>query len=202
MSNQILRKLITTTLISLLPLASILFAQPRSRRSDISIKQIGVVGQNTVRIKRDPASGNLYIVQNNGLIQRVNIGTNGNATFTTVYQTKDHGLNAPLGITFGQDGTMYLVGNDSTSQFGTATIVKGVPDIPGSENRTWSVIAQTVAYPYGNIYNHRMNGIILNPGGDSVYVNSGAATDHGEMHNGYREVGLTSIILKLPDERT
>jgi len=101
-------------------------------------------------------------------------------------------------MTFGQDGTMYLVGNNSTAQFGTATIVKGVPSTPGSEDRTWSVIAQTVPYPYGNIYNHRMNGIILNPTGDSLYVNSGAATDHGEMHDGYRETGLTSIILKLP----
>jgi hypothetical protein len=98
----------------------------------------------------------------------------------------------------GTDGTMYLVGNDSTGQFGTATIVKGVPDTAGSEHRTWSIIAHTVAYPYGNIYNHRMSGIVLNKQGDSIYVNSGAATDHGEMHGGFREVGLTSIILRLP----
>jgi hypothetical protein len=174
------------------------YTQPKPYRSEITIKQIGIIGSNTVRIKRDPSSGYLYVMQNNGIIQRAVIGTNGNATLTTLYQTKDHGLNAPLGMTFGNDGTMYLVGNDSTSQFGTATIVKGVPDMPGSENRAWSVIAKTVAYPYGNIYNHRMNGIILNPGGDSLYVNSGAATDHGEMHGGYREVGLTSTILRVP----
>jgi len=51
-----------------------LHAQPKSRRSGITIKQLGVVGNNTVRIKRDPASGKLYVVQNNGLIQRVNFG--------------------------------------------------------------------------------------------------------------------------------
>ncbi len=175
-----------------------LSAQPRSTRSDITIKVLTVIGHNTVRIRRDPASGYLYIVQNNGLIQRVNIAANGTATLTTVYRTADHGLNAPLGIAFGRDGTMFLVGNDSTSQFGTASIVKGVPVSPGSENRTWSLLAKTVPYPYGNIYNHRMNGIIVSPSGDSLYVNSGAATDHGEMHGGYREVGLTSIILKLP----
>ena len=200
MSNHLLRIIMYVNLVFLFSLISHAhtYAQPKSNRSNISIKQIGVVGQNTVRIKRDPASGHLYILQNKGLIQRVDIESNGNATFTTVYQIKDHGLNAPLGMSFGQDGTMYLVGNDSTGQFGTATIVKGVPDVPGSENRTWSVIAKTVAYSYGNIYNHRMSGIILNPGGDSLYVNSGAATDHGEMHGGYREVGLTSIILRLP----
>jgi hypothetical protein len=173
-------------------------AQPKSKRPDITIKQLGVVGNNTVRIKRDPASGKLYIVQNNGLIQRVNFGAGGAATFTTVYQPSDDSLNAPLGITFGPDGTMYLTGNDSTGVIGTATVVKGVPDRPGSENRTWSVIARTVGYRYGNIYNHRVNGIILNPTGDSLYVNSGAATDHGEMHGGYREAGLTSCIWKLP----
>jgi hypothetical protein len=173
-------------------------SQPKTTRSDITIRQAGIVGHNTVRIKQDPVSGNIYVVQNNGVIQRVNINTGGSASLTTVYQTSDHGLNAPLGITFGKDGTMYLVGNDSTGQFGTATIVKGVPDGAGSDHRTWSIIAQTVAYPYGNIYNHRMSGIVLNKQGDSLYVNSGAATDHGEMHGGFREVGLTSIILKLP----
>ncbi len=185
-------------------LASCLQAQPKAKRSDITIKQLGIVGSNTVRIKQDPASGKLYIVQNNGLIQRVNFGAGGSATFTTVYQPSDDSVNAPLGITFGPDGTMYLTGNDSTGfndstkAIGTAIVVKGVPDVPGSENRTWSVIARTVGYRYGNIYNHRVNAVILNSTGDSLYVNSGAATDHGEMHWGYREAGLTSIIWKLP----
>jgi hypothetical protein len=107
-------------------------------------------------------------------------------------------LNHPLGLAFGKDGTMYLVGNDSTGQLGTATVVKGVPDFPGSLHRTWTVIAKTVLYPYGHVYNHRMSGIIVSPAGDSLYVNSGAATDHGELREGNREVGLTSIILKLP----
>ena len=175
-----------------------LHAQPKSRRSDITIKQLAVVGNNTVRIKRDPVSKRLYIVQNNGLIQRVNFGVGGSATFTTVYQPSVDSVNAPLGITFGPDGTMYLTGNDSTGVIGTALVVKGVPDSAGSENRTWSVIARTVGYRYGNIYNHRVSAVILNPTGDSLYVNSGAATDHGEMHDGYREAGLTSCIWKLP----
>jgi hypothetical protein len=178
--------------------AACLNAQPKSLRPDITIKQLGTVGHNAVRIKRDPASGKFYILQNNGLIQRVNLEAGGTATFTTVYQTSDHGLNAPLGLTFGQDGTMYLAGNDSTGVIGTATVVKGVPSAPGSEVRTWSVIARTVGYRYGKLYSHRVNGIILNPTGDSLYVNSGAATDHGEMHDGYREAGLSSIIWRLP----
>lgn len=174
-------------------------AQPKVLHTGVSIKQLAVLGHNTVRIRRDPVSGDLYVLQNNGIIQRVNFSSDSSsATLTTVYTTSDHGLNAPLGMTFGSDGTMYLVGNDSTSVLGTATIVKGIPDTVGGETRTWSVIATTVPYAYGNIYNHRMSGIILNPTGDSLYVNSGAGTDHGEVENGYREVGLTSIILRLP----
>ncbi|HTX19908.1 MAG TPA: T9SS type A sorting domain-containing protein [Bacteroidota bacterium] len=173
-------------------------AQPKSRRSDIKVEQVCVVGSNTVRVKRDPVSGRLYVVQNNGIIQRVNFAQNGTATLTTVYQKTDTHLNAPLGITFGADGTMYLTGNDSTGVIGSATVVKGVPTSPGSETRTWSMIAQTVGYRYGNIYNHRVNAVILNPTADSLIVNSGAATDHGEAHGGYREAGLTSTFWKLP----
>ncbi len=194
------RRRTTLILLTILPLflSRSILAQPQARMPGITIRQIGVLGHNTVRVKRDPSSGNLYVLQNNGLVQRVTIGASGTATLTTVYQTADHGLNAPLGMTFGPDGTMYLVGNDSTGPIGTAMIVKGVPTVPGSEQRTWTVLARTVPYHYGNIYNHRMSGIILNPTGDSLYVNSGAATDHGEAHGGFREVGLTSIILKIP----
>ncbi len=187
--------IVCLSIFSSIPLA----AQPVARRPGLIIKQMAFLTHNTVRIKRDPVSGRLYVLQNNGQVRRVDFIAGGDsATFTTVYTTADHGLNAPLGMTFGSDGTMYLIGNDSTGIIGTATIVRGVPDTPGSEHRTWNVIAHTVPYAYGNIYNHRMSGAIVSPAGDTIFVNSGAATDHGEMHNGTREVGLTSIILKLP----
>ncbi len=196
-----MKKLITCfarfALIALIA-AGPLTAQPKPRRSDITITAIATVGSSSVRIERDPSTGNLYILQQDGTILRVVIGTGGLATDTVVYRQADHGLNDPLGMTFGPDGTIYLVGNDSTGVLGTARIVKGVRDVPGSEHRTWSLIAITVPFPYGHVYNHRMSGIVLNPTADSLYVNSGAATDHGELREGFREVGLTSIILKLP----
>ena len=61
-----------------------MIAQPKVTRSDITIKQSGVVGNNTVRIKQDPVSGNLYILQNNGIIQRITWSAGGAASFTTV----------------------------------------------------------------------------------------------------------------------
>ena len=177
-----------------------LFSQPVSTRSEIKIKQIAVVGSNSVRVKRDPVSGRLYVLQNDGIIKRVDFQNDGSAVLTTVYQKSDHGLSAPLGITFSKDGTMFLDGNETTtgSEIATAVIVKGVPISPGSENRTWSVIAKTVDYPYGRIYNHRMNAIVVDTSGKYLIINNGARTDHGEMRDSLRETGLTSIILKIP----
>ncbi len=176
-------------------------AQPVSNRSDITVKQLATVQNSSVRIKRDPASGNLYILQNNGDIRRVNFAQDSSVTFTLVYTAADHGLSAPLGMAFGKDGTIYLAGNeisDSNSSYATAVFAKGVPDTPGSENRTWSFIAKSVEYTFGHVYNHKTNAIAVDPDGKYIYVNNGACTDHGEIREGHREVGLTSIILKLP----
>jgi hypothetical protein len=179
-------------------------AQPVSTRSDISIKELATVDEPTVRIEKDPVSGNLYILENDGNIKRVNFNQDSSsASLETVYTSSDHGLTSPLGITFGLDGALYLVGNETNQQtrnFGKGIIKKGVSVSPGSEERTWTVLAQTVEYPYGRAYNHRMSGIIISSGDTSLYVNSGARTDHGEEREvtGLREAGLTSIILKLP----
>ena len=173
-------------------------AQPKPRRPGLAIKQIGIVAPNSIRIRLNPATNSLYVLQQDGTVNRVTIGPGDTATFTTVVHPADHGLSDVLGLAFGQDGTMFLVGNDSTGVIGTASIARGIPISAGSDTRTWSRIATTVPYPYGHVYNHRMSGIIVNPNGDSIYVNSGAATDHGELREGNREVGLTSILLKLP----
>lgn len=177
-----------------------LSAQPSSTRPDIEIKEVATVSRNAIRIRQDPASGNLYVLEMDGDIKRVSFGTDGMASFTTVYRSSDHGVSAPLGIAFGRDGTLFLVGNQSSGQLGTATIVKGIPTSPGSETRTWAVLARTVEYLFGFTYNHKMSGVVVDPNGDYIYVNSGARTDHGETREGYREVGLTSIILKLPTD--
>ena len=194
-------KLVLILFLFLLVLPLQLIAQPVTNRSDITIKLLGNVPTSSVRIKRDPVSGNLYVLQNNGDIRRVDFGQGDNITLTLVYQTSDHGLSAPLGMAFGQDGTMYLAGNeisDTNSSYATCVIAKGVPDQHGSENRTWSFIAKSVEYTFGHVYNHKTNAIAVDLNGKYIYVNNGAATDHGEIREGHREVGLTSIILKLP----
>lgn len=173
-------------------------AQPVSNRSDIIIKELTSVNRNSVRVVLDPSTGKLYTLENTGNINRVDFESDGSASLTTVYQNSDHGISGPLGIAFSEDGTLFLVGTETNGQLGVATIMKGIPESPGSDERTWKILARTVEYSYGNTYNHRMSGIIVDPGGEYIYVNSGARTDHGEERDGFREAGLTSIILKLP----
>jgi hypothetical protein len=176
-------------------------AQPVPRRPDITIKSIANVSSTTVRIKYDPVTKHMYILSDDGDIQRVDLNDNGSANLTTLYRTADYSLTQPLGMTFGKDGTMYLVGieiSDTNNSYGVGTIVKGTPDTLGSQNRTWSILAKTVPYTFGHVYNHKMNALIVDTSGQYLLLNSGACTDHGEEREGHREVGLTSIILKLP----
>ncbi|HXX65239.1 MAG TPA: hypothetical protein VEO56_15675, partial [Bacteroidota bacterium] len=130
-------------------------AQPKPRRTGLTVKQIGIVAPNSIRIRRNPATNNLYVLQQDGTVNRVSLGPGDTATFTTVVHPADHGLVDVLGLAFGQDGTMFLVGNDSTGVIGTASIARGIPASAGSDTRTWSRIATTVPYPYGHVYNHR-----------------------------------------------
>jgi len=125
MNKSFLRVTVILLLIVIEYCPSNLFSQPVSTRSEIKIKQIAVVGSNSVRVKRDPVSGRLYVLQNDGIIKRVDFQTDGTAILTTVYQKSDHGLSAPLGITFSKDGTMFLDGNETTtgSEIATAVIV-------------------------------------------------------------------------------
>ncbi len=176
-------------------------AQPSATKPGISIRDLGTVEKSSVRIKKDPLSGNLYIMQNDGDIKLVKFGLDSTISLTTVYQTSDHGLTAPLGMAFGKNGTMYLAGNeisDTNSAYATCVIAKGIPDSNNGNKRVWSFIAKSVEYTYGHVYNHKTNAIAVDPKGKYIYVNNGACTDHGEMREGHREVGLTSIILKLP----
>jgi len=178
---------------------SFIYSQPVSNRPDISIKQLGTVSANSVRITYDPSTGNLYTLQTNGDIKRVNFnGDSSSVTFTTIYRQSDHGLTGTLGMAFGTDGSLYVVGNQANGSLGVVTIARGVPVSSGSEERIWFVLAQTEQYNYGSTYNHRASGIIVAPDNNYIYVNSGARTDHGEERDNLRETGLTSVILKLP----
>ena len=183
-----------------------LVAAPRSTRSDISVsKVLDIPGSgNPIRVVIDPLDESLYILKDNGDIYQVRSGS---TSATRQYRTGDHGLEDPVGLAIGPDGSFYLVGyEDISSTETTGFVQKGTR--AGLNSVTWSRLATSA--PYGrsfSIFNHRFNGVVVSPDGEHIFVNSGSRTDHGEIQNSNnffpaetREMGLTTIILKLPTD--
>lgn len=185
-------------------------AQPYTLNTNLQFRLLlnttNASGVNSVRIAKDPRNNELYYLKLNGDIYQIDVMPgDGTSTSSLVYSSADHGLSQNVeGMAIGPDGTIYLVGNDSTNsgQYTIARIVKGVPNGGG---RTWSLLAQAEPYPLGNTgYDHLFNGIIVSLDGASVYVNSGARTDHGEVQSdggvfpNTRDVPLTAKIFVLP----
>src|SRR6267378_4985577 len=162
-------------------------------------------GPNPVRITKDPRNNQLYYLKINGDIFRVNLQPGSASTSTKVYSATDHGLSSSVeGLAIGPDGTIYVLGNNTTNNSLTyARIAKGVPNAGGV--RTWSLLAQTQPYPRSaTAFDHICSGMVVSPDGQYLYVNSGSRTDHGEeqsngpLYPGLRDVPLTAKIFRLP----
>jgi len=159
-----------------------------------------------VRIAKDPRNNQLYFLKINGDIYKLNLQPGAGSTATKVYSSAEHGLSSSVeGFAIGPDGTIYVLGNDTTNSSLTyARISKGLPN--GSGGRTWSLLARTEPYPrtQTGVFDHLFNGLIVSPDGQYLYVNSGSRTDHGEeqsnggLYPGLRDVPLTAKILRLP----
>lgn len=188
-------------------LANDVSATPQTLRPDIFIKKIADTYSSSspsIRLAKhhfaDPQI--LFYMKQNGEIYQVNLST---GTKTQIYSSAQHHLSNTQGMAIGPRGVFYLVGNEDLPNNQTkATIVKGVFD-PNLKQRVWSVLAETEAYEKsGTAFDHRFNGVVVDPKGDFIYVNSGSRTDHGEIQSAgglypnTREVGLTACILRLP----
>jgi hypothetical protein len=158
-----------------------------------------------VRIAKDPRNNQLYYLKINGDIYSVNLQSGSGSTSTKVYSSANHGLSSSVeGLAIGPDGTIYVLGNDTTNTSLTfARISKGVPNVTGA--RTWSLLAKTEPYPRSaTAFDHLYNGLIVSPDGQYLYVNCGSRTDHGEVQsNGglypnLRDSPLTAKIIRLP----
>src|SRR4051812_47797542 len=186
-------------------------AAPVALNANLQIRLIlnttNATGSPSIRIAKDPRNNDLYYSKFNGDIYRITLQPgNGTSTSTKLYGAADHGIpDSAQGMAIGPEGTIYLVGNFTTGGGNTtfARIMKGVPGISGA--RVWSVLAQTDAYPRSHTaFDHVFNGIIVSTDGNSVFVNSGSRTDHGEVEDAgglfpnTREVALTAKILRLP----
>lgn len=186
------------------PATPSLQAVPTTTRPDIGVEWIlDLPGDGRpVRLVKDPTTEILYALKSNGDLNRVDLESR---TATLTATRADHGVAEASGLAIGGDGTVYVVGYQDISDTETIGFVqRGIRSAEGIT--TWSRLV--TSEPYGksfSIFNHRWNGVVVDPDGDYLYLNSGSRTDHGEIQNsgGFfpaetREMGLTTIILKVP----
>lgn len=178
---------------------------PISLRFGIKVRKIidTVSASPSLRIVKDSRNNRLYYMKRNGEIYRVNLA---DSSSQLLYNLAERGLKDTQGLAIGPTGIVYVVGNEDSSDSTRtrATIVKGVPN-PTTGIIAWTILARTAYYPKSaTAYDHLFNGIVVDPTGNFIYVNSGSRTDHGEVQsaNGLfpntREVGLTACIFRFP----
>ena len=164
---------------------------------DAPIDAIFEAGENGTGLATDPTTGTRYALRGKGVISRVPSGT--------VATTEDHGLALIAGLVIDEDGTFFLIENADFTRYNIATITKGQPGADGSIE--WFVLAETEPIEQCDcIFNHQVNGLVVDAANEFVYVNSGSRTDHGEVRDnggffpGMREADLTAVILRLPTD--
>jgi hypothetical protein len=183
-----------------------LASAPQALRPDVSLRRVVETGSGggSIRLARDPTDGALYYLRKSGSIYRVEGLESGAASTQKIYAASDTGLSAPQGIAIGPEGNFYLTGNETQGANTVATVRRGERTAPGDDARVWATVARTEPYPRSNLFDHLVNGIAVSPDGRSLFVNSGARTDHGEEESqgglfpGVREVALTAVMFRLP----
>lgn len=199
-STSVLRYLMAA--ISILFIAFHATAQPVALAPGISVTQLKSVPTLCTRMALDPVNKDLYYLELFGDVHRIDMQSPG-LDDTVLFTTDDHHIvNLQCIVFLGQK--MYLIGDvpiDTSRSVGL--IMRGMPKPNGSYK--WDTVAYTEPYPKSNTtFDHGFSAITINPSGDSLFINSGSRTDHGEeqsnggLYPGVREVPLTSAIFRLP----
>ena len=178
-------------------------SNPESSREDVALRRVATVEANAVRVAYDLSTNALYYNTLEGDIWRINRET---GTQEQVYSASDHGITNLQGFIISPEGTMYFVGNERLSDSQTqGVVVRAERMMPGEDDRLFVELARTEPYVRTGFFDHIFNGIALSPDGTSIYLNSGANTDHGEDQSvskpalsNEREVPVTTKILRLP----
>ena len=94
---------------TLATLCSTAYADPQATRNDIEIRRILSVSQGTIRIAKDPRDDALYILRQDGAIERIYLTA---ARRVPTYSHRDHGISSGFtGFAIGPDGSFYLASN-------------------------------------------------------------------------------------------
>ncbi len=181
---------------------------PIALRSDIQLRQVIMTIGTFIRLDLDPLTHDIFYMDSWANIYRLHLQPGTASESSLIYSFEDiGGGHYTLGMAFGPDGSLYVVGNENQSDTTRAIIRKGVPNQTGQ--RVWSTLASTDFYPKSNTaFDHVFSAIAVSPDGQYVYVNSGSRTDHGEVqsNNGTfpdaRELPLTAAIFRLPTQAT
>ncbi|MBA3944967.1 MAG: PQQ-dependent sugar dehydrogenase [Herpetosiphonaceae bacterium] len=176
-------------------------------RTGISLRKIVDVNSGSVKLARNPVNGQLYFLNPGDGISRVDIGPSPTAT-QIVQKTDVFTDGVASGMTFGPDGTLFIVANRKFGRYRTQALIrKGVTTAAGGF--TWTTLATTEPYPLSATpFDHLWNGIVASSDGQWIFVNAGSRTDHGEVESNTgsfpdtRDVALTAKIFRLPAKAT
>ena len=81
------------SLVAFAVFCSTAYADPQATRDDIEIRRILNVTQGTIRIAKDPRDDMLYILRQDGAIERIDLTA---ATRVPTYSHRDHGISSRL----------------------------------------------------------------------------------------------------------
>ncbi len=165
--------------------------------SRIDVRRVTDVPVNSIRLVYDSTTSSLLMLTMNDGLQRV---TPADGKKTVVASTKEMlGAAVPSGLAIANDGTVYVVGNETVATKTQAVIRRGRPN---GATYSWETVASTEAYPRSDTpFDHLFNGIVVS--NKWIYVTSGSRTDHGEVEtqNGafpdLREAALTARMYRF-----
>ncbi len=176
--------------------------QPNILKPGFTITRIETVQNGAIRLGRDPVSDELFYIRTNGNFYKVIRPTTGPAYDTLIYTSAVHGVIYVQGMAF-HDSTLYISGNiDKDTSYTKGIIMRGRLQPNGT--RSWDTLMITTFYETADYFDHLFSGLAVSPGGDSIFICSGARGDHGEVQTRYgqfpnlRNVPMTTNIFTLP----
>ena len=124
------------SLVALAALCSTTYADPQATRDDIEIRRILSVSQGTICIAKDPRNDALYILRQDGAIERIDLAA---AERVPAYSPSDHGISSGFtGFAIGPDGSFYLASNrHGPRDSGQFALARGVLLDADTGERQW-----------------------------------------------------------------